>query len=199
MGEATAVDENVAPDGRGTSAEGAGGDVGLMSPPPARGASSGGGRGMMSPLDADLFSPPARRARGAASTPMGGGTFGSPRFGTPRTTPRTARSRGDVRRGVMSARAGRMDEEDDGFGAPGSERRASAGLDATPGTQLTATQDVDFLMSPPQSAGDHLMRGHMDREDVAMQTYIWGTKVNVYDVQTRFRRFLENFEWYVIQ
>ena len=198
MGEATAVDENVAPDGRGTSAEGAGGDVGLMSPPPARGASSGGGRGMMSPLDADLFSPPARRAHGAASTPMGGGTFGSPRFGTPRTTPRTARSRGDVRRGVMSARAGRMDEEDDGFGAPGSERRASAGLDATPGTQLTATQDVDFLMSPPQSAGDHLMRGHMDREDVAMQTYIWGTKVNVYDVQTRFRRFLENFEWYVL-
>jgi len=170
-------------------------DVGLMSPPPHRRGL--GAQGVGSPLD-DLFSPPrARRtsagggtpARGSGTPARGVGTFGTPRFGTPRATPR-----GDVGRRVSGSGRRGVDEDDDGFGAPGSERRTRE----DPATQLTATQDVDFLMSPPPTDYDPVARDQANREEIAMQTFIWGTKVNVGDVQQRFRRFIENHEWFVL-
>lgn len=190
---ATAVDENVEPARVGDAdARASAVDVGLMSPPPVRAGVGvgGGGRGMMSPLD-DLFSPPARRASAGGSTPARGvAQLGTPRFGTPRATPR-----GDVGRRASGGGRRGMDEEDDGFGAPGSERRWTQ---EDPATQLTATQDMDFLMSPPPNVNDRLAREQADREEIAMQTFIWGTKVNVGDVQQRFRRFIENHEWFVL-
>ena len=79
-------------------------DTGLMSPPPARARRDSGG------VMEDLFSPPA--ARRASASGGGGERFGTPRFGTPRATPRSDLGLGG------SARARRtMDgEDDDGFG-----------------------------------------------------------------------------------
>jgi DNA replication licensing factor MCM4 len=77
-------------------------------------------------------------------------------------------------------------DEDGGLGplAPESQPR---------GTPLLPTQD-DLMMSPPMSAGDHLLRAQAQRQELAQETYIWGTQVNVGDTQLRFKRFLENFE-----
>ena len=192
-------DENAAPTrsgGRGGASAGA--DVGLMSPPRARavGGPEGAGRGRGSPME-DLFSPPARRRSSGANgtreavTParqgQGQGQFGTPRlFGTPRATPRSDLGLNG------SARARRVtDGDDDGFGAPGASQRYGT----QEMTQLTATQDAaDFLASPPMSAGEHLHAAQAQRDEVAAQTYIWGTRVNVLDTQQRFRRFIENFE-----
>ncbi len=146
-------------------------DTGLMSPPPARARRDSGG------VMEDLFSPPA--ARRASASGGGGERFGTPRFGTPRATPRSDLGLGG------SARARRtMDgEDDDGFGG------------GTQMTQLTATQDGGAdLASPPMSAGEHLLRAQGQREAVAEETFIWGTQVNVRETQNRFRRFIENFE-----
>jgi len=132
-----------------------------------------------SPLE-DLFSPPAPRAgtgvEAALATPRsamhgGGRTPGRVGFGTPRATPRS----------------------DLGLTGSARARRYAGEGDFAGGSQLQGTQD-DFLASPPMSAGDHLLRARQAQDEEASHTYIWGTRVNVYDTKQRFRRFIEHFE-----
>jgi len=128
----------------------------------------------------DLFSPRVpgggrgnanATPRNANATPRNGGrTPARVGFASPRATPRSDLGN------VGSARARRYAGEDHGGGS-----------------QANGTQE-DFLASPPLSAGDRVLRARQAQDDEASQTYIWGTRVNVFDTKQRFRRFIEHFE-----